>query len=391
MKLYLKLTCLWLTASLLTGCAGGAKVEATPTLDMNSFVTLAAATTFARMTTEAEALPSATPLPSETPIPAPTEVVWPTSIPTIVPIPGVMRANANVRGVPAKSKTHDLGGLLLGQPVKVIGRNDNATWLYILYADSPTGTGWVVAKAITLEAEMGILPILIYPFGEDGDYVMLPPLLYTVSGTPLPPGTPPPGWDKWGTLLQMVNVRVGPSQGFLTIGRLEQGQIVNFTGRIAENAWVQIDYPSGPGGRGWISSELVMPNDGFGHLPYYNILGTPEVSDEAPAATLDPNLTVAPTETPTPPPAAAQGVEAQVISQVNLRSGPAQAYQSLGLLNPNEKVTITGQTLGGVWYQIQWTASPTSVAWVAADYLRVLGDLRGLASYNNEGTLLPGN
>ena len=299
MKLHLKLTCLWLAGSLLAACAGP-KTEATPTLDMNSFVTLAAATTFARLTTEAEALPSATPLPSETPIPAPTEVIWPTSIPTIVPISGVMRANANVRGIPAKSKAHDLGGLLLGQPVKVIGRNDNATWLYVLYADSPTGTGWVVAKAITLEAEMGLLPILIYPFGEEGNSIMLPPLLYTVSGTPLPPGTPPPGWDKWGTLLQMVNVRVGPSQGFLTIGTLDRGQIVSFTGRIAENAWVQIDYPSGPGGRGWISAELVMPNDGFGHLPYYNLLGTPEASTEA--VTAEPNQNTAPSETLTPAP-----------------------------------------------------------------------------------------
>jgi uncharacterized protein YraI len=379
---------------LLSGCALPGAAQATPTVDINAFVTLAAATAFVKMTAAAAAFSTPSPAPTltETPVPAPTEVIWPTNIPTIVPIPGVMRANANVRGVPAKSKTHDLGGLLMDQPVKVIGRNDAATWLYILYADSPTGTGWVTAKAITLDGELGRLPILLYPFGEDGAYVMLPPLDYTVQGTPLPPGTPPPDWDKWGTLTQIVNVRVGPSVGYLSIGRLNPGQIVTFTGRIAENAWVQIDYPSGPDGRGWILSELVQPHDGFGRLPYYNVMGTPIATEaEAPQATEDPNAAPAPTETPAPTSPPITGAEAEVTTQVNLRAGPAQAYPSLGMLNAKEKVVITGLTVGGVWYQIQAASSPTGFAWVAAEYVRVLGDLRGLPVYNNEGTQVPGN
>jgi hypothetical protein len=298
-----KFACFLTAVLILTGCSFIGAAQPTPTIDMEAFVTAAAATAFVKMTEAAGllSLTSSVDTMTETPPPAATEKIYPTSIPTIVPMPGVVRANANVRGVPAKSKTHDLGGVLMDQNVKVIGRNDAATWLYILYADSPTGTGWVTAKAITLSGEMGLLPIVIYPFGEDGEGIMLPPLLYTVQGTPLPPSTPPEGWQKWGTITQLANVRVGPSKGYLSIGTLNAGQIVTFRGRIAENEWIQIDYPSGPDGHGWIIKDLVEAHDGYGGLPYYNLLATPMVAaPEIPEATTDPNATLVPTETPAP-------------------------------------------------------------------------------------------
>jgi uncharacterized protein YraI len=391
-----KLVCFFMMVLVLAGCSLPGAAQPAPTTDPQAIFTAAAETAFVKMT-ESTVLSTPTMEAINTEMPTPTiiEVVWPTSIPTIVPIPGVIRANANVRGVPAKSKLHDIGGLMMGQNVKVIGRNDAATWLYILYADSPTGTGWVTEKAITLNGEMGLLPILIYPFGEDGKAIMLPPLTYTVSGTPFPPSTPPADWDKWGTLTQIVNVRLGPSKGFLSIGTLNPGQIVTFRGRIAENAWVQIDYPSGPEGHGWILSELVRPNDGFGKLPYYNLLATPITpKPENPESTSDPNATPEPSETPTPVlptpilPTSA-GVEAEVTAQINARSGPAQGYQSYGMINPKEKVIVTGQTLSGYWYQIQYAPSPTGFAWVASNYLRVLGDLHNLPYFSNEGTSVP--
>lgn len=386
-----KLVPFLLLVLILAGCSVPGATQPPSTTEPQAIFTAAAETAFVKMT-ESAVLSTPTPSATNTEIATPTaaEIVWPTSIPTIVPMPGVMRANANVRGVPAKSKTHDLGGLLMDQNVKVIGRNDAATWLYILYADSPTGTGWVTAKAITLSGEMGLLPIVIYPFGEDGEAIMLPPLTYTISGSPLPPSTPPADWSKWGTVTQMVNVRLGPSKGFLSIGTLDPGQIVTFRGRIVENEWVQIDYPSGPEGHGWILSELVQPHDGFGKLPFYNVLGTPVTPEpEVPEATTDPNATPEPSETPTPVPPTPSGAEAEVTAQVNVRSGPAQSYQSYGMVNPKEKVIVTGQTLSGYWYQIQYAPSPTGFAWVASDYLRVLGDVRNLPYFTNEGTPVP--
>jgi uncharacterized protein YraI len=386
-----KSLCFLLAVFILAGCSSIGSGQPTPTTDINLIVTSAAGTASAKLTAASGlSSPTASATMTETPIPTATELIYPTSIPTIVPMPGIVLANANVRGVPAKSKTHDLGGILKDNNVKVIGRNDAATWLYILYADSPTGTGWVTAKAITLQGEMGLLPIVIYPFGEDGKGIMLPPLLYTVTGAPLPPSTPPAGWDKWGTINQLVKVRVGPSIGFLSIGTLDAGQIVTFRGRIVENAWVMIDYPSGPDGHGWINREFVDAHDGFGGLPFHNVLGTPEpVAPDVPEATTDPNATPLPTETPTPVPPTPSGAAAEVTAQINVRSGPAQTYDSYGMLDPKDKVVVTGITLNKYWYQIQYASSPSGFGWVASQYLRVLGDMRSLPYFTNEGTPVP--
>jgi len=382
---------LLLMAVTMASCALPGAATPPPTTDPNSILTAAAGTAFVRLSEVAAfATPTASVAPTETQAPTATTILLPTSIPTIKPLPGVMRANANVRGIPGKSKAHDVGGLMQGQNVGVIGRNAEATWLYIIYADSPTGTGWVTVKAITLDADMGLLPILIYPNGQEELPIMLPPFLFYVTGTPLPPAPPPADWPKYGTLIQPANVRIGPSVGFLSMGILQPGQKVTFRGRIEENAWVQIDYPSGPDGKGWILAELLQANDGFGGLPYYDVLGTPVTpTPQGPAATQELNSAPAPTETATPAPPSANGAEGEVTAQINVRKGPAQSYDSLGLLNPKDKVTITGLTLNNLWYQIEYPASPDGSGWISAQYIKVLGDMRNLPYYNDLATKIP--
>jgi len=384
-----------LAALLLTGCVLPGSVPPSPTIDANSIVTAAAGTAFVRLS-EMAALgtPTAAATLTETPSPIATVFSLPTSIPTIAPLPGVVRANANVRGVPAKSSAHDLGGLLLGNTVGVIGRSVDATWLYILYADSPTGTGWVTAKAITMEAEMGILPILIYPNGEEAPPIMLPPYLYRVTGTPLPPAPPAGDWSKYGTLTQPANVRIGPSVGFLSMGVLVPGAKVTFRGRTDGNTWVQIDYPSGPDGHGWILSQLVQANDGYGSLPIYDLLGTPVTPAPAgPSVTQDANVVAVPavgSETTLPRTSnASVGVQGEVTAQINVRSGPAQIYESLGFLNRKDKITVTGRTFNGLWYQIAYSVVPGGAGWVSSQYVLVLGDMRSLPYFNDQATRIP--
>lgn len=386
-----------LGATILASCAFPGSTTPTQTIDAKGIMTAAAATAFVRLTdtaAQSTATPPATQ--TETPMPVASVIIRPTSIATIEPIQAVVGANSNVRSLPFKDKTNDIGGLLLGQPVKVIARNDDATWLYILYADSPTGTGWIIARAVPIGEQMGKLPIVIFPDGENGAPLMIPPFSYQITGTPLPPSTPPADWSKYGTITQQANVRLGPSVGFMTIGVLDVGQKVTFRGRIAENAWVQIDYPSGPGGFGWVLASLVQANDGFGGLPYYDVLGTPvtptpESSNAGSVTETTPVIT--PTQgsslTVTAAPPSASGVNGEVTIQINVRSGPAQTFQSLGMLNPKDKVVITGLTINKYWYQIQYTKGTGGVGWVASQYIRVLGDMLKTPYFNNEGTQVP--
>jgi uncharacterized protein YraI len=366
---------------LLTGCSLPGKAEPTAT------ATQAPSPTNTKP-------PTVTATASLTPFPSPTEE--PTIMPTIVPFKGIALAPTNVRSGPGKGGNKRLGGIFGNQAVNVIGRNDAANWLYILFSDSPTGTGWVLKKAINISDDnFTHLPIIIYPNGPDRP-LMLPPLVYQVSGAPLPLNQPPAG-AKTAVVQQMINVRLGPSVGFMQIGVLQPGAVVTLTGRIQDNYWAQIEYPSGLEGRAWISTELIKPADGYGGLPFFNLLGTPVAAEKASAPeqdlteTPDPNVTVAPTETLLPPTATqALGLIGYVKAQINVRGGPAQTFDSLGLLNPGDSVQITGRNLIGNWLQIEYPAGALTRGWVATDYIDYTGiDLSKLPYFDNDGKPLP--
>jgi uncharacterized protein YraI len=345
--------------------------------------------------TTASPIPS--PLPSWTPppprltftptlTPIPTLTVAPSPVPTLKPVSGVVRSPSNVRSGPGKGGNSRLGGVFFNQKVQVLGRNDAANWLYIVFADSPTGTGWVLGGAVTLKVDLGQLPIYIYPNGSDKP-VMLPPLLYALTGTPLPLN-PPPAGAKTATVLQMINVRTGPSVGFLTLGVLRPGAVVTLTGRIKDNYWAQIDYPSGLEGRAWISTDHIKLADGYGGLPFFNLLGTPVPanavveSSPMPSPTRDSGTPPTPTET--------IGATGHAKVDVNVRGGPAQSFPLLGTLDAKELVLLTGRNLIGNWLQIEFPSGTRSRGWVATDYIDYSGvDLNKLPFYDNQGTPRP--
>ena len=61
----------------------------------------------------------------------------------------------------------------------------------------------------------------------------------------------------------------------------------------------------------------------------------------------------------------------------------------IGMLNPKDKVTITGLTMNHLWYQIQFSGSPDGIGWVSSQYVQVLGDMNHVPYYYNEGTKVP--
>ncbi len=382
-----KLFSLVLLAVLISGCSAPG-TGAASTSDVNAVMTEAASTAFAKLTSIATAVtptPSITPTMPDTPTSAPT--LTPTMMPTIEPMDGVMTANTNVRSRPSKGASERLGGLFYNNGVKVIGRNDQANWLWIIFSDSPTGTGWITANAVSLKGDMGQLPIALVPDNSDTPQ-LLPPLIYVITGTPLPLNTPAAG-AQTAKVTNLTNVRVGPSEGFMVIGTLQTDDIVTMIGHYGagKQNWVQIDYPSGPDGHAWISTETLAGASSFSGLPEFNVLGTPatEAPTQGPTDTPNPNATPVPTDTFTPAPA---GPAAQVLAQINVRSGPAQSFDSLGMLNPQDNVVVTAQTLNGYWYQIQYANSPNGHGWVASQYIRILGDMRNLPYFDNQGNPL---
>jgi uncharacterized protein YraI len=196
-----------------------------------------------------------------------------------------------------------------------------------------------------------------------------------------------------GTALQLLNVRIGPGLGYLSLGTLPGGTLMSMTGRLEDNSWFQIEYPSGLNGRAWVSGELVRLDVGAKKLPIYNLLATPITEappqPEGASATPEAGSNNPPTETPLPPSATPSLPNGTVTAQINIRTGPASSFDSLGLLNPGDRVLITGRTLNGNWLQIEYSSGPAGRGWVAAAYITLNSDISKVPVFDNQGTPIP--
>jgi uncharacterized protein YraI len=302
----------------------------------------------------------------------------------------VAKTSITLRSRPARGGDN-VGGVYGNEKVKVIARNIAATWFYIIAPDAPGGMAWVLAAGFTLQGDLTQLPIAMIPEGSNVP-LLLPPIIHSISGTPLPLNPPAPG-AQTATVTQLAKVRVGPGLGYMEMGLLDVGTVIVLTGRLKGNAWLQIEYPSGLDGRGWVLGELVKFEGDFEGMPFFNQLATnipkEEEAPDQPVATENLSADVTPVDTPilaTATPALPYGL---TLAQINARSGPASSFSSYGLIEKDQPVTILGQTLNGLWFQIQYPAAPTGVAWVSSQYVKVMKSIQGLPYFDDMGTPLP--
>lgn len=205
---------------------------------------------------------SATRAPTRTPLP-------PASTATLPPIEGTLAIKVNVRGGPGTSY-ESLGLLNAGEKVLITGRTGSGDWYQILYPTASAGIGWVTAQYVRIPVWTQV------------------PLLATATPT-----------GPTGRVLQRLHVRAGPGLAFDILGLLEPDGLVYLTGKNSTASWFQIDYPSGPGGRAWVTAQYVQ-TDAAG-LPVLDDNGT-LVAEGTPGALSTPGL-----PTPTIGPAPADG------------------------------------------------------------------------------------
>lgn len=366
-----------LLLSLLSSCGQAGLAAGTPTLT-SSDTPQPSSTSSATNTLESTA----------TFTPGPT--LSSTIMPTIEPMTAIANTSVTFRSEPRRG-SDNVGGVYGNQAVKVIARNSAATWFYIIAPDVPGEHAWVLASAFELQGDLTTLPIAIFP-DDSSTPVLLPPLLHTIVGTPLPLNPPAPG-AKTATVLQLAKVRVGPGVGYMEMGLLNPGTVIVLTGRIEGNAWLQIEYPSGLDGRGWVLSELVKFEGEYAGLPFFNLLATPDAKEGSSsvetAATEAPSAQETPADAPVEATPTVDKPYGTTLAQINVRSGPAASFESYGLIEANERVNILGQTLNALWLQIEYPSAPTGVAWVSSQYVKVVSDIRNLPYFNNDGSPLP--
>ncbi len=182
------------------------------------------------------------------------------------------------------------------------------------------------------------------------------PLIPTVTPSPaLPPmasGTPPPPPQPTiapveGISATQLNVRTEPSTVGNVLGIIPANTRLEIIGRDPGGNWWQILYPQGVDGKGWVSAQYVVTTASQPEVPVIGGNG------------IDPN----------------NGNVAIIQQQINVRSGPGTSFNSLGTLNAQDVVNLTGRDANGAWLQIAFPTGggPNGKGWVNAAFVRATG------------------
>jgi uncharacterized protein YgiM (DUF1202 family) len=180
------------------------------------------------------------------------------------------------------------------------------------------------------------------------------------------------------SLTAQVNVRIAPDAKATSLGLLNYGKKVQVIGKDASGKWWQIIYPENSTTTGWVTTQ-------YAPVPEEDAKKIPVVADNPSAISVSNETPVAPAvanNTPTP-----AVRTASVKTQIFVRSGPGQTYDTLGTVNAGTIVTPTGRNENNVWVQIQFDGGAEGKGWVASAYLDG-ADLQGLPIFDNQGKLV---
>jgi uncharacterized protein YraI len=147
-----------------------------------------------------------------------------------------------------------------------------------------------------------------------------------------------------GITSTQLNVRAEPSTSSDVLGVLPANTNVQIVGKDAGENWWQILYPEAGeanDGKGWVTAQYVSTT-GESQVP---VIGGGGADPENPNAAL-----------------------AVIQEQLNVRSGPGTSFDSLGTLNPQDVVVLTGKDSDSAWLQIEYSAGPDGRGWINAAF-----------------------
>lgn len=162
---------------------------------------------------------------SPTPTPAPTATATP--VPSGVPV-GVVRTDLNVRSGPG-TQYQVVGRVAANTEVEIVGRNDDESWWYIVYPNTPDQRGWVAAEYAPSQNAGGV-PVVDTP-------TPIPTNTPTATATPVltetPTSTPTKVPTATNTPVPPTATPTGPPQASITFSAkplaIDAGQCTVFS------------------------------------------------------------------------------------------------------------------------------------------------------------------
>ena len=158
------------------------------------------------------------------------------------------------------------------------------------------------------------------------------------------------------------NIRLVPAIGAEVLDTVEGGYVYDFvTARSADGQWIRVVYA---GNEGWVNlAPLQLLEGDVEALPVADPRSIPYGGFESPRSGYLTNFS-------------SVTVSAVTTAGLRIRSGPSRAYITIGNINRNEGIVLTGRFGGNSWYQVIYDGT---LGWVAARYVTVLeGDINAL-------------
>jgi uncharacterized protein YraI len=141
----------------------------------------------------------------------------------------------------------------------------------------------------------------------------------------------------------------GPGTNYVVYGAFLGGVTAIATGVSEDGIWYAISVPVAAGGIGWVSSYYVIASDTSG-LPVLPTPPVPPTVELVPPAEGDP--------------------QAIALTQVYVRSGPADTYPAYGIAQTNAVGRVLGKSQDGTWLVIRLDPQVVGLGygWVATAY-----------------------
>ena len=172
-------------------------------------------------------------------------------------------------------------------------------------------------KRFLLKAGLGVLTVSVL-----GVEILLSPEQVWAYQDP----STPSGVFITVTYTEPMNVRGGPSTSYDILGQINPGDILPALGISPGREWIQVAYPGGPNGIGWVYAAYVSISGGE-----LRIVEPPPTQTPLVTSTFDPTLAAAfntqptptrmPTFTPPPPLVIPQFTEARPANAPRIPSG----------------------------------------------------------------------
>ncbi|GIK54740.1 MAG: SH3 domain-containing protein [Chloroflexi bacterium] len=268
---------------------------------------------------------STTPVPTVTPLPG-TATATPTPI-SLANATGIVNTGAlNVRSGPGV-QYNVIAAVYFGDVVTLLGRNGDATWLYIQTAAAVRG--WVNARYITPSVAVTSLPVIDSSVSTPVPGI---PTSTPVGATTTPTPVGPTAVPNTATInTSSLNMRSGPGVGYVRVATIDSGQLVWLWGRNLDTTWVQVARADNV--QGWVNGRFLVTSSSLSNLPVTSQSGTGTV----------------------------------VAGNLNVRSTPGVSGSVVTVASYGSAATLLGRTSDNAWLYIR--ASDGQEGWVNAGYI----------------------